>query len=256
MNFFNEEKIHVYLSYVIVFLLILLLILFFLILGKTKKEENVSSLDTSIIAKEEEGEEEKEEEPMKENVLDLVPASFKVDIKGAVKSPGVYEAQQGMVVQDIIALAGGLKSNASTQFINLAYKVSDQMVIRILTTTEVKELDNDLKETCVCPSVDTSSCDKESLLIIPEENTSKEENKNSEPSKEENTNKEESKSLVSINKATLEELMTLSGIGEAKAKAILAYREQNGPFQTLEDLKKVSGIGDAVYQKIKDSIQL
>ena len=48
--------------------------------------------------------------------------------------------------------------------------------------------------------------------------------------------------------------MTLSGIGESKAKDIISYRESNGPFKTIEDIKKVTGIKDATFNKIKDNI--
>lgn len=61
---------------------------------------------------------------------------------------------------------------------------------------------------------------------------------------------------VNINTADKETLMTLSGIGESKAKAILSYREQNGPFQKEEDLLLVSGIGPAIFEKIKEDITL
>lgn len=61
---------------------------------------------------------------------------------------------------------------------------------------------------------------------------------------------------VSINNATVELLMTLPGIGEEKAKDIVAYREENGLFTTIEDLTKVSGIGEALFAKIKDHITL
>ena len=61
---------------------------------------------------------------------------------------------------------------------------------------------------------------------------------------------------VSINTATKEELMTLPGIGESKAKDIISYREKNGPFKTIEDLKKVSGIGDSIFAKIKENITI
>ena len=60
--------------------------------------------------------------------------------------------------------------------------------------------------------------------------------------------------LVDINTATRDQLMTLSGIGESKADAIISYREEQGGFSTEDDLKKVSGIGDGTYEKIKDKI--
>ena len=63
-------------------------------------------------------------------------------------------------------------------------------------------------------------------------------------------------SEISINKASLEQLQTLPGIGETKAKDIISYREQNGPFTKLEDITKVSGIGENVFVKIKDYITL
>ena len=59
---------------------------------------------------------------------------------------------------------------------------------------------------------------------------------------------------VNINTAGTESLMTLSGIGEAKARAIIAYRQRNGPFETPEEVKNVSGIGEALYQNIADFI--
>lgn len=59
---------------------------------------------------------------------------------------------------------------------------------------------------------------------------------------------------VSINQGTVEELMTLTGIGETKAEAIVAYRQTNGPFQRIEEIMKVNGIKEAMYNKIKDDI--
>jgi len=63
-------------------------------------------------------------------------------------------------------------------------------------------------------------------------------------------------SLISINNATLEELMTLSGIGKTKAESIIKYRNENGGFKTLEELKNVKGIGDSTFEKIKANITL
>ena len=64
------------------------------------------------------------------------------------------------------------------------------------------------------------------------------------------------KGKISINKGSIKELTTLTGIGEAKAKKIIEYREKNGPFAKIEDIKKVNGIGDSIFAKIKDSITL
>ena len=59
---------------------------------------------------------------------------------------------------------------------------------------------------------------------------------------------------VNLNTASKEQLMTLTGIGEARAEAILAYRRDAGPFLVIEDIMKVSGIKEAAFQKIKDDI--
>ncbi|MEH7384041.1 helix-hairpin-helix domain-containing protein, partial [Bacillus sp. JJ1521] len=61
---------------------------------------------------------------------------------------------------------------------------------------------------------------------------------------------------VSLNKGTQAELETLTGIGPSKAAAIIAYREENGPFKQLEDLLQVSGIGEKSFEKIKEQIKL
>lgn len=61
---------------------------------------------------------------------------------------------------------------------------------------------------------------------------------------------------VSINNADLAALMTLPGVGESKAQAILDYRQENGGFQSVEDIMNVTGIKEAMYNKIKDHITL
>ena len=62
--------------------------------------------------------------------------------------------------------------------------------------------------------------------------------------------------LVSLNKATKEELMTLPGVGESKASDIIKYREESGGFSTLEELMKIPGIKEGVYNKLSDKIAL
>ena len=60
--------------------------------------------------------------------------------------------------------------------------------------------------------------------------------------------------LVNINTADEDTLCSLPGIGEAKAKSIIAYREKNGPFKSTEELTEVSGIKEGVFDKISDMI--
>ncbi len=65
---------------------------------------------------------------------------------------------------------------------------------------------------------------------------------------------EEEDGKVNLNTASKEELMTLTGIGESKAEAIIAYREDNGGFETIEDIQNISGIKEAVFSTIEDQI--
>lgn len=61
---------------------------------------------------------------------------------------------------------------------------------------------------------------------------------------------------ININKASKEELKSLTGIGDAKADAIIEYRENNGRYQKIEDIMKITGIKDAMFNKIKDNISV
>lgn len=137
-----------------------------------------------------------------------------VDIKGAVKKPGVYQMKAGDRVKDAIDAAGGLTAESDSQKVNLAQRVEDQMVI-------------------VVPKVG------EEAEAIPAGVTSKE------------TSKE---GKVNINTATVEELKTLKGVGEKKAEAIIEYRKKNGSFKTKEDLMKVRGIGKKLFESFEERI--
>ncbi len=180
--------------------------------------------------------EEVTEPTIKEETKEI--SKYKVDIKGAVNKPGVYEVDSDKRVNDVIALAGGLKKTANTNYINLSAKVTDEMVIWVYTKDEIKEFKLEqssskyMISSCNCPTLDNTTC----------LNNSKD-----------NTN-EKTNGVVNINTATLEELMTLDGIGESKAKSIIEYRKTNGNFKTPEDIMNVSGIGSSVYEKIKDRV--
>lgn len=158
---------------------------------------------------------------------------YYVDIKGAVKKPGVYKVPSGSIVNDVIKLAGGLKSNAYTSNINLSQVTTKEMVIYIYTNSEIKKLSTTVTSDTKCTTnvIEVNNCVSTTTKVNTETNSNK----------------------VNINTASKEELMTLSGIGESKAIAIIKYREEN-KFISIEDLKNVSGIGDSLYDSVKDNI--
>lgn len=165
-----------------------------------------------------------------------------VDVKGEVVNSGIYTLKEGSRVIDAIQMAGGVTQNGDTSVLNLSKKLTDEMVIIVYSYYEVrnlekvKEVEQTVRENCVAGNngVKNDACIENSISDS-NDNTSKK---------------------VSLNTATLEELMTLSGIGEAKAKSIIEYRNQNGGFQSLDELKEVSGIGDSLFDKIKENITL
>lgn len=181
-------------------------------------------------------------EKKENNNLNDIKTVF-VDVKGAVNQPGVYEIDEERRIIDAINLAGGLSDNADTINLNLSKKVKDEMYIVIYTKEEIYnyKLNNEIKnEPIVCASLECDCPDTSNDACIQEESNFK----------DEITNK------ISINSASKEELMKLSGIGESKANAIISYREENGNFKSLDDIKKVSGIGESLYENIKDNITL
>ncbi len=163
-------------------------------------------------------------------------SKIKVDIKGYVKKPGVYELDEQSIVDDLIKLAGGLKTNGTTDNINLSKKLQDEDMIVILSKTELKKRNLQLVNTL----------NSNSKKISTDENNS---------SVDQTLNSIEANKKISLNKATKEELMTLNGIGEAKALEIISYRQKT-PFQNITEIKNVSGIGDSIYEKIKNNITL
>ncbi len=184
-----------------------------------------------------------------------------VDIKGEVKRPGVYYLDNGKRVIDVVKKAGGFTIDADSSINNLSKKISDEMVIVIYSKEEVrdflklKEKNDSLLEMCNGNIVNDSCVSDENRDTYSGNDKSKSNNDKSDSSSSssKNSNGDDSKKLVSINTGTLEELMTLSGVGESKAKAIIEYRNKK-KFETIEEIKEVSGIGDALFEKIKDNI--
>ncbi|MGL4336008.1 MAG: helix-hairpin-helix domain-containing protein [Turicibacter sp.] len=160
------------------------------------------------------------------NTTVAVPVEIKskivVDVKGEVTVPAVYEVDEGMRVNDVIMIAGGLTVNANSLEINLSQKIYDEMVIYV-------------------PHLD----EERSVLINQWDNTSQSVG---------HTQNDSSSGNVSLNSASKDQLMTLPGIGAVKAEAIINYRETTGTFNQIEELLNVSGIGEKTLDSIRDLI--
>ena len=159
-----------------------------------------------------------------------------VHICGEVVLPGVYEMEEGSRIFQVVERAGGFTERAAAQYLNMAQVVSDGMKIVVpdgesLDGAEYYGLDSE--------GGNHGAGSAGAGVIMPEGKSA---------------GGSTAKEKVNLNTATREELMTLKGIGEAKADDIIAYRESHGGFQKIEDIKKISGIKDAAFEKIKDDI--
>lgn len=191
--------------------------------------------DTYNIEKEEEPEVIVEKKEEKEEVKD---DKVLVDVKGEIKTPGVYELKANNTVIDAINKAGGLTNQSDTSNINLSKKLEDEMVIIVYSKSEIKKMNEEDKIECPpCNNACINAEDEKAKLDSDKTET-----------------QDTTSVKININKATSEQLQTLDGIGEAKAKAIIEYRDKNGEFKQIEDIKNVSGIGESIYEKIKDKI--
>lgn len=146
--------------------------------------------------------------------------SIYVDVKGAVRAPGLYELSENERILDAIQLAGGYTEEANTNAINHAQKVEDEMVIYV---PKIGEEVAELTDTVTAAS---------------------------------SSNSQTSNGKINLNKASAEELTNLPGIGPQKAQAIIAYRDEIGRFRSIEELKNVSGIGEKTFEKLKELIDV
>lgn len=154
-----------------------------------------------------------------------------IDIKGEVVYPGVYEIDNNTRIIDAINMAGGLTLDADTSGINLSSKIRDEDVIIIYSNNKDSEYYKDKK-------IDNKN-----------DNFSVEDDGNNK-----NNDKDEIV-LIDINTATSEELCSLPGIGEVKAKKIIEYRKKSR-FNTIEDIMNVSSIGEKLFESIKAYIKV
>lgn len=171
------------------------------------KETNLQA-EVAAVSKDSSTEKEVKEEPVEQDLIT-------VDVKGAVKSPGIYDLPVGSRVNDAVQKAGGLTEQADSKSLNLAQKVSDEALVYVPTKGEE------------AASQQTGSGTAYS--------TSKEKK-------------------VNLNKVSLEELKQVKGLGGKRAQDIIDHRETNGKFKSVEELKKVSGIGAKTIEKLKDYV--
>ncbi len=155
------------------------------------------------------------------------PGGICVHVCGRVVNPGVYMLSSGSRIYEAVEAAGGLCEDAAGECLNQASQMEDGQQIYVPSREEAAQGTVSAQKAEGNPRHTTSS---------------------------DSTKTEEGK--VNLNTASEEQLMTLSGIGEAKAAAIIRYREEHGGFQKIEELKEVEGIKEGVFNKVKDQVRI
>ena len=140
-----------------------------------------------------------------------------VDVKGAVKKPGVYQLKSSSRVQDALVKAGGMTDEADLKSINQAQKLVDEAVVY------VAKIGENVMDVTTNTSASTATSQAKA-------------------------------GLVNLNTATEADFQTISGIGQKRAQDIIAYREANGKFKSVDDLKNVTGIGAKTLEKLKEYV--
>ena len=171
----------------------------------------------------EETEEKKQEKEPQTPEPTAVPQNIFVDVCGAVVHPGVYTFPTESRVFEAVKAAGGYLPEAAGYCINQAQPLEDGQQIYVPTVEEAQQSG---------PAAWEGGAQSRGV-----QNTS-----------------EQSGAKVNLNTADETELIGLTGIGEAKAKAILTYREENGAFSSIDEIMNVPGIKEGTYEKIKDEI--
>lgn len=152
-----------------------------------------------------------------------------VYVCGAVLSPGVYVLDAGARIYEAIELAGGLAENAGLTAVNQAQEICDGQMIYIPTKEEAAAYPAAASQTASDSQAGQT---------------------------EKSAGEQDADGRVNLNTASEAELMTLSGIGQSKAEAILLYRETHGGFSSIEEIMNVDGIKEGSYNRIKDSIKV
>ena len=197
-----------------------------LLTGQTDAENTKTPTETEAAEVTGPVKEKKNPEPV-ETQPEIEESSTKifVDICGAVVNPGVYEMEGDSRIFQAVEAAGGFLPEAATRLVNQAQPLSDGQQIYVPTQEEAEAGD--------FPAAGGSSLTGSGSESGTDEQTS---------------------DMVNINTADIEALKTLTGIGNAKAQAILSYREEHGAFSTVEEIMQVPGIKESTFSAIKDKI--
>lgn len=187
--------------------------------------EDEEVLEEAAVLKEEKSL--KEDNTLTEKAVEEEPELIAVHICGAVNQPGVYYLEKKQRIYDGILKAGGFREDADTEYLNQALFLEDGMKITVPTREETEELRTRESKSAVDGFIEESGS-----------------------SGNLGTNQQK----IDLNTADEELLCTLPGIGESRAKSIIAYRRENGAFKSAEDVMNVSGIKEAAYEKIKDYV--
>ena len=183
-----------------------------------------------------------------------VPETIYVDVCGAVAEPGVYELSSDSRVFQAIEKAGGYLPEAAVSYLNRARSLSDGQQIYVPTREEVDSRtipptqDGTTQTGTIANNNVNGTGSTDSTKI------GKASGDNQQPTSDSAGGSADSR--INLNTADVSQLTTLTGVGESKALAIIAYREENGPFTSVEDIMNVPGIKEGTYEKIKDKIAI
>lgn len=166
---------------------------------------------------------------------EMQQAMIYVDVCGAVANPGVFQLAAGSRVFQAIEAAGGYLPEAALTCVNRAGVLTDGQQLYILTQEEMERQGRDPVEMA------GASDGQMNGSAGTGQNTGM-------------TAQVQQDNRININTADEAQLTTLTGIGATRAQAIIAYREENGPFASIEDIMNVQGIKEGTFAKIKDEI--
>lgn len=211
--------------------------------GDAKSEDSMVALDDSsgVTGENSKGTESENGVSHNDSEQSVIPATIYIHVCGAVNRAGVYALPMGVRLFEAVEAAGGFSEEADSDYVNQAEVLLDGMKVQIPTKEQTKEWEL------------SGNATVENTVFTLGENASEQIISQNELVKQQS----ETGSLdgkVNINVADETTLCTINGIGQGRAKAIIAYREAHGAFSSIEEIMNIDGIKNATFEKIKDQI--